>query len=95
MPVRKYEDIGARQAMGAIAESWVQLTGIVGIDGRIRNLATTGRAPAGLLDAAKADVASWEFRPAMRNTDPIEVEVLIEIPFRGPAAPSLADSTSR
>ena len=35
--------------------------------------------------AKRACVISWEFKPATRNGAPIDVEVVIEIPFNAPS----------
>ena len=62
--------------------TWVQVSAIIGKDGKVGGIAPVlGRNPIVAARAAE-DLANWEFRPAIRNGEPVEVEVVIEIPFR-------------
>lgn len=63
-------------------EGWAQIAAVIGKDGKISNItALPGRAQQ-IAAKAAADLAAWEFRPATRNGEPIEVEAIIEIFFR-------------
>jgi hypothetical protein len=41
--------------------------------------AIDGSGPAA--DAAIADLESWEFLPALRNLEPVDIDLVVEIPF--------------
>ena len=72
----------AVQPAGPGAEGWVQVAAVIGKDGKIRAITPLpGRTPAVATKAAE-DLMNWEFRPASRNGEPIDVDVVIEIPFR-------------
>jgi len=52
----------------------------IGVDGKIRELKLMRNGEA-LGDAAVQDVSHWEFQPAKVSGTPVEVEVVLEIPF--------------
>jgi len=59
----------------------VQVAGTVGKDGRLGQVTIIkGGGPAA--NAVLEDLKAWEFAPATRNQVPVDVEVVIEIPFR-------------
>lgn len=69
-------------------EVWVQVTAVIGRDGKVISASPLpGRNPDVAAEAAR-DLAEWEFRPAARRGEPVEVEAVFEIPFRG--RPNLA-----
>ena len=81
VPVRKILRPGLPAAAGSGTEGWVQLSAVIGKDGKISSITPLpGRTPAVAAKAAE-DLANWEFRPASRNGEAIEVEVVIEVPF--------------
>lgn len=81
-PVRKILRPDSAAGPGAGAEGWVRIAAVIAKDGKIGSiLSLPGRTPAVAAKAAE-DLANWEFRPAARNGEPIEVEVVIEMPFR-------------
>jgi len=81
VPVRKTLRPNAPPGEGSGTEGWVQLTAIIGKDGRVSSITPLpGRTPTVALKAAE-DLANWEFRPASKNGEAIEVEVVIEVPF--------------
>lgn len=82
VPVRKTLRVETPPARTPAVEGWVQVSAVIGKDGKIRSvMALPGRYPEVASKAAE-DLANWEFRPAVRNGEPIEVEVVIEVPFR-------------
>jgi hypothetical protein len=87
LPFRKTtKDAAASSRSGQ--EVWVQLTAVIGRDGKVVSVSPMpGRYPDVAAEAAR-DLAEWEFRPAVRRGEPIEVEAVFEIPFRG--RPNLA-----
>ena len=81
VPVRKTLRLDPAAVPGSGAEGWVQVAAVIGKDGKIGSIAPLpGRTPAVAAKAA-GDLANWEFRPAARNGEAIEVEVVIEVPF--------------
>lgn len=81
LPVRKTLRPDAPPVEGSGTEGWVRLAAVIGKDGRIGSITPLpGRNPAVAAKAAE-DLANWVFRPASKNGEPIEVEVVIEVPF--------------
>jgi hypothetical protein len=81
-PLRKSIDESDTAKKSIAAEGWVQLSGVIGTDGKISSVVPLhGRYPVVAAHAAE-DLAKWEFRPALRNGVAVEVEVVIEIPFQ-------------
>jgi hypothetical protein len=60
----------------------VQIAGVVGKDGRWNDLTILKGGTPGIVNAVLEDLKTWEFTPATRNMAPVDVEVVIEIPFR-------------
>ncbi|MBL8235969.1 MAG: hypothetical protein JNM66_01015 [Bryobacterales bacterium] len=82
VPIRKTLRPDTPPSAGYGAEGWVQVSAIIGKDGKLSAIAPLpGRTPAVAAKAAE-DLINWEFRPASRNGEAIDVEVVIEIPFR-------------
>jgi hypothetical protein len=82
MPIRRVSRGEDSKVSSTPAEGYVHVSGVIGKDGKLHSIAPLhGRYP---LVAAKAaeDLVQWEFRPAWRNGEPVEVEVVIELPFR-------------
>ena len=81
VPVRKTLRPDPATGASSGTEGWVQVAAVIGKDGKIGSITPLpGRTPAVAAKAAE-DLANWEFRPAARNGEAIEVEVVIEVPF--------------
>ena len=91
MPFRKLEAIEETVAGNRVRQR-IQVAAIVGKDGKLSNIALVTNAGSAMEHAATEDIASWEFKPATRNGIPIDVEVVIEIPFNLPS-PATSNST--
>jgi hypothetical protein len=78
LPYRKMELV---KPPGARTEQRVQLAGILKQDGRLDGLQPVSRVSAAIAAAALEDLASWEFKPASRDNLPVDVDVVIEVPF--------------
>jgi TonB family protein len=85
MPFRKLEVIEEAGAAGNRLRQRIQVAAIVSKDGKLSNVALVTNASPAVERAATQDVASWEFKPATRNGVPIDVEVVVEIPFNLPS----------
>ncbi len=83
VPLRKFESVEP-VAPGARTEFRVQIAAVISKEGKLevrellRNLA-----PA-LESAVLRDVQSWEFKPATQDGVPVDIDVVIEIPFSLP-----------
>ena len=63
-------------------EGRIQLACVIGRDGHVSNIEMVRNLDERLDQAAKEAMSKWEFTPATRNGEPVEVDVLVEIPFR-------------
>lgn len=85
VPMRKYSLTGAAVATLDSPESaTIQMASVIDRSGhvigaRILRGGTTGEA---FRLKAIEELETWEFQPALRNGEPIEVDVVLEIPFR-------------
>jgi hypothetical protein len=58
-----------------------QLAATITREGRVEGVSLITRTGAVVEQALMRDLSSWEFRPATRDGAPVDVEVVIEIPF--------------
>jgi TonB family protein len=63
-------------------EGKVQLACVIGKDGRVSNIELVRGIDDRLNQSAEEALSKWEFTPATRHGEPVEVDVLVEIPFR-------------
>jgi TonB family protein len=63
------------------AQGKVQLFCVVGTDGVVRSIELVNGADERLNQSAEEALAKWEFYPATRNGEPVDVDVVVEIPF--------------
>lgn len=59
----------------------VQLACVIGRDGRVSNIELVRGLDERLDKSAEEALSKWEFNPATRHGEPVEVDVLVEIPF--------------
>lgn len=85
VPFRKYEPV-EQAVSGNRTGQRVQITAILSKNGRLESVSLLTMAGSAVQDAVIRDVMSWEFKPATRNGMPVDVEVVIEIPFNLPPA---------
>lgn len=71
-----------RAAADERVEGTVTLYAVIQRDGRVRDIEVVESLDDRLDDSAMAALAQWEFRPATKLGVPVEVDVLIDIPFR-------------
>ncbi len=62
-------------------EGKVQLACVIGKDGRVSTVELVRGLDDRLNQSAEEALAKWEFTPATRHGEPVEVDVLVEIPF--------------
>jgi hypothetical protein len=58
-----------------------QLAGTITKEGRIEGISMLTKAVSVIEQTLIRDLASWEFKPATRDGTPVDVEVVVEIPF--------------
>ncbi len=88
MPFRKLE-AADEGAAGDRLKQRIQVAATIGADGKLTNVALVTNAAPAAEKAVSEDVASWEFKAATRNGAPVDVEVVIEIPFNLPMRPAV------
>lgn len=78
LPVRKpiRADVRSRD----ISSGMVQLSATMTKTGKVESVAAIDGSGAAA-DAAIQDLVSWEFLPALRNREPVDIDLIVEIPF--------------
>ena len=71
-----------RAAVDERVEGTVTLYAVIQRDGRVRDIEVVESLDDRLDDSAMAALAQWKFHPATKLGVPVEVDVLIDIPFR-------------
>ena len=82
VPLRKLEPIETVSG-GARSEFRIQIAAIVKKDGKIDGISLLRNA-GGVAQTVIQDISSWEFKPATRDGIPVDVDVVLEIPFSFP-----------
>ncbi len=80
IPFRKLEPVNAMLA-GSRIERRLQIAAVIKQDGRVDRISLLRRAAPAVEQAVIQDLESWEFKPATRGGMPVDVDVVIEIPF--------------
>jgi hypothetical protein len=91
IPLRKFQSVEP-VAPGARTELRVQIAGVITKDGKFEVRALLRNLAPAIETAVLRDVQSWEFKPATQDGAPVDIDVVIEIPFSLP--PQVARSTS-
>jgi hypothetical protein len=64
----------------------IQLAATLTTNGRLDGITLLSKTDIAMQDTVFQDLTSWEFRPAMRDGAPVDVDVILEIPFNLPTA---------
>jgi hypothetical protein len=83
IPLRKVEPLEAPLS-GSRAEFRIQVAAVIKKDGMVEGISTLRNLAPGLEQAVTRDLAAWEFKPATRDGVPVDVDIVIEIPFSFP-----------
>ncbi len=83
IPFRKVEPLEA-PVSGSPTEFRVQIVAVIKRDGKIDGIALLRTASPVLEQTVIQDLGSWEFKPATRDGVPVDVDVVMEIPFSLP-----------
>ena len=90
LPLRKYESVDP-VLPGARTELRVQVAGTIRQDGKLEGLTLLRDFGPGISQAVLKDLSAWEFKPATRDSAPVDVDVVIEVPYSLP--PQIAKSS--
>jgi TonB family protein len=82
VPLRKVDPKYVASAQSDRIEGKIQLACVIGKDGRVSHVEMVHGLDDRLNATAQEAMAKWEFEPATRHGEPVEVDVLVEIPFR-------------
>jgi len=91
VPLRKFESVEP-VAPGARTEMRVQIAAVISKEGKLEVRALLRNLAPALESAVLRDVQSWEFKPATEDGMPVDIDVVIEIPFSLP--PHIAQRSS-
>jgi TonB family protein len=81
-PLRKVDPKYFADAVDARREGKVRLAAVIRRTGRIDTVTLISGFDARLDGSAAEALAKWEFEPARRNGTPVDVDAVVEIPFR-------------
>ena len=81
VPLHKVDPRYHPAAISERVEGKVQIAGVIRTDGRVELLRILKSVDARLDQSAEEALLKWEFEPAKRNGNPVEVDVVAEIPF--------------
>jgi TonB family protein len=82
VPHRKVDPKYIAAAQSDRIEGKVQLACVIGKDGHVSTIELVRGLDDRLNQSAEEALGKWEFSPAIRQGEPVEVDVLVEIPFR-------------
>jgi TonB family protein len=82
VPHRKVDPKYVASAASDRVEGKVQLACVIGKDGHVSTVELVRGLDDRLNQTAEEALAKWEFEPATRHGEPVEVDVLVEIPFK-------------
>jgi TonB family protein len=82
VPLRKVDPKYYPAEMADRVEGKVMLAAVLRKDGRLDSILVLRHVDERLDQSAQDALDKWEFQPALRNGEPVDVDLLIEIPFR-------------
>jgi hypothetical protein len=83
IPLRKVEPVET-VLPGARTEFRIQIAAVIRKDGKIDGISLLRNTGPTFAQAVIQDLASWDFKPATRDGTPVDVDVILEIPFSFP-----------
>ncbi len=81
VPYRKVDPKYLPSAISDHVEGKVQLFCVIGREGKVSSIELVHGADERLNQSAEEALAKWEFYPATRNGQAVDVDVVVEIPF--------------
>jgi hypothetical protein len=94
VPLRKFESVET-VSPGARTEIRVQLSGVISKEGKFEVRELLRNLSPALESAILRDIQSWEFKPATRDGAPVDIDVVLEIPFSLPPQMAQKDTSSK
>ncbi len=91
IPLRKFESVEPVPP-GARRELRVQLAGVITKEGKLEVSNLLRNLTPAYENAVLRDIESWEFKPSTRDGAPVDIDVVLEIPFSLP--PQVAQSAA-
>lgn len=85
IPSRKYSRVDSTTSTAPAVKADFQFAAIIDRSGLLASPVVL-RGPDALRRMALEELETWGFKPALRNGDPIDVDIVLEIPFQLPAA---------
>lgn len=82
VPLRKVDPKYMPSAIADGVEGKVRLAAVIRGDGRVESVRLLQHVDDRLDRSAAEAINKWEFEPALRNGQPVDVDAVIEIPFR-------------
>jgi TonB family protein len=82
VPTRKVDPKYAPSAMAERVEGTVQLSAIIRRDGHVDSISLIKHLDDRLDFSANEALQKWEFEPARRDGQPVDVDAIFEVPFR-------------
>jgi|HubBroStandDraft_1064217.scaffolds.fasta_scaffold03503_5 TonB family protein len=82
VPLRKVDPKYFPAAMADRVEGKVRLAAVIRKDGRVDSVRLLQHLDDRLDQSAQEAMDKWQFEPALRNGQPVDVDAVIEIPFR-------------
>jgi TonB family protein len=83
--IRKVDPMYVAAAARERVQGTVLLAALILKDGSVANIRVVRSLDARLDSSAVSALTQWHFRPATRNGAPVDLEVLVQIPFRLPS----------
>jgi len=80
VPFRKLEPVSVLLGANHV-ERRVQVSAVIKKDGTVDHVSLVSGAPPAVALSVIQDLQSWEFKPATRGGAPVDVDVVVEIPF--------------
>jgi len=81
VPHRKVDPRYTPSLIAERVQGRVQLYCVIGREGHVSSIEVVRGADARLNRSAEEALSKWEFEPATRNGEPVDVDVVVEIPF--------------
>jgi len=94
IPLRKFESVEP-VGPGARREMRVQIAGIITKEGKLEVRALLRNLSPAMESEVLRDAQSWEFKPAMHDGSPVDVDIVLEIPFSLPPQLAQRDDSSK
>ena len=82
VPLRKVDPKYFPAAMAEGVEGTVRLAAIILKNGRVASVRLLKHLDDRLDQSAQDAMDGWQFEPAQRNGQPVDIDVVVEVPFR-------------